>query len=148
MKYKRKRGIQNDVRYQERTEMILDCEGSAVKDHFIFKFKIWNEVRGKASVFCYSKERTFPGGIFSESKEASFVFPYIEQKNTEQAPTFLLYHKRYALVKTVLWNVSNFSLLHKKVLWTFDKMSIEKRKNICYNKITKKEVQSKETLKS
>ena len=44
-----------------------------------------------------------------------------------------------------LWIISKFSVFYKKYLLSFYKMSIEKRKNICYNKITK-EVQSNEKL--
>ena len=33
---KEREEYKNDVRYQEWTEMILDCEGSTVKDHFYF----------------------------------------------------------------------------------------------------------------
>ena len=40
-------------------------------------------------------------------------------------------------VNTFSEGFRNFSLLHKKYLWTFDEMSIEKQKNMCYNKITK-----------
>jgi len=45
----------------------------------------------------------------------------------------------------ILSTVLNFCIFYKKYLVIFYKMSIEKRKNMCYNKITK-EVQSNEKL--
>ena len=64
------------------------------------------------------------------------IVQIMARKNTTNK--FILSHI-FAFVKCFVCNVLKIYLLHKKILWTSYKMSIEKRKIMCYTIVTRKE---------